>query len=386
MKIVEVRTTVVTVPFTRPEVWARGARPCVTNVILELETDDGLTGLGECGGGQKMAEAIAGFSRYLVGSDPFDLIERQRQRLHWSPAPDAFCAMEMALLDLQGKATGRPVYQLLGGAVHRQVPFMYYLLRDKIDVMGREAAAAVAAGFDTVFIKVGVEIEEDLAAIQAVRDAIGPHAKLRIDPNESWTVGTAARIFRRIEALDIELVEDPVPHVDLAGWRKLRASTSVPIAAQENAHTLADILTVIREGAADIILVDPYRNGGLTGMKSAAVLAEAAGLPVYMHSGGSLGVATAAAVHTLATIPNNVLASQTYAQFMGGDVVKEDVNRFEKGCLSPSEQPGLGVTLDAEKLAHFHEVYVRGEVVDGSFRRDDLSQEVAEENLYYPKY
>jgi L-alanine-DL-glutamate epimerase-like enolase superfamily enzyme len=292
----------------------------------------------------------------------------------------------MALLDLQGKATGQPVYKLLGGAVHRQVPFMYYLLRDTLDIMSSEAAAAVKAGFDTIFIKVGVDIEEDLAAIRAVRDAIGPYTKFRIDPNESWTVGTAARLFRRLEPLDIELVEDPAPHQDLAGWRKLRASTNIPIAAQENAHTLTDILTVIKEGAADIILIDPFRNGGLTGMKWAAVLAEAAGLPVYMHSGGSLGVATAAAVHTLATIPNNVLASQTYAQFMGGDVVKEEVNRFEKGCLAPSEQPGLGVTLDAEKLAHFHEVYVRGEVVDGSYRRDDLRQEVAEENLYYPRF
>jgi L-Ala-D/L-Glu epimerase len=386
MKIRKIQTTVVTVPFTRPEIWARGARPCVTNVILEVETDDGLVGLGECGGGQGTANAIEEFSRYLLGSDPFDLIEQLRQRLRWSPSPSAFAAIETALLDLQGKATGQPVYKLLGGAVHRQVPFMYYLLRDKIEVMSQEAAAAVAAGFDTVFIKVGVEIEEDMEAIQAVRDAIGPHCKLRIDPNESWTIGTAARLFRRLESCDIELVEDPVPHDDLAGWRKLRASTSIPIAAQENAHTITDILAVIREGTADIILIDPFRNGGYTGMKSASALAEAAGLPVYMHSGGSLGIATAAAVHTLSTISNNVLASQTYAQFMGGDVVKEDVNRFVNGCLSPFEQPGLGVTLDTEKLAYYHEVYVRGDVVDGSYRREDMSQEVSAGNLYYPKY
>jgi L-alanine-DL-glutamate epimerase-like enolase superfamily enzyme len=105
-----------------------------------------------------------------------------------------------------------------------------------------------------------------------------------------------------------------------------------------------------------------------------------------MHSGGSLGIATAAAVHTLSTISNNVLASQTYAQFMGGDVVKEDVNHFVNGCLSPFEQPGLGVTLDVEKLAYYHEVYLRGDVVDGSYRREDMSQEVSAGNLYYPKY
>ena len=384
MKISDVRTTVVTVPFTRPEVWARGARPCVTSMVLELETDDGLVGLGECGGGPHAAQAVQRLSRYLLGADPFDLIERLRLRFMGS-SMTTFYAIETALLDLQGKASRQPVYKLLGGAVHRQVPYMYYLLRDTPEVMAQEAAQAIKSGFDTIFIKVGIDIEEDLTVIRAVREAIGPKPKFRIDPNESWSVGTAARLFRMIEPYDIELSEDPIPVRDVAGLRKLRASTSIPLAAQENVQTLADILTVIQEGVADIILIDP-RNGGLTGMRRAAAIAEAAGLPVYVHSGGDLGIATAALTHMLATVPNNILASQTYYQFLGGDIVREKVDCFEKGCLSPSELPGLGVTLDPDKLAHFHEVYVRGEIVDGSYRRDDPRQEVDEGNLYYPKF
>ena len=388
MRISQVRTTIVTVPFTRPEVWGRGTRLCTTNLILELETDEGLVGLGECNGGVDAATKVQEFSRYLVGFDPLDLIERLRQRLLRAidPAPGPFASIEMALLDLLGQATNQPLYKLLGGAVHRQVPFMYYLLRDSLEVMAKEAAGAVKAGFGTVYIKAGIEIEEDLAVIKAVREAIGPQCKLRIDPNENWTVGTAARLFRHLERYDLELVEDPVPRHDLAGWCRLRASSSIPIAAQECAYTMSQMLTVIEKGAADIILIDPMRNGGLTGMRWAAALAEAAGLPVYMHSGGTVGVATSAAVHALSTIPNNLLASQTYYQFMGGEVTKEQVNCFQDGCLSPSERPGLGVTLDPGKVAQFHEIYERGELVDGSFRRDDLSQEVAEENIYYPRF
>jgi len=384
MRISQVRTTVVTVPFTRPEVWARGARPCVTNVILELETDEGLTGLGECGGGEAASAAIQRLSSYLLGFDPFD-IERLRQRMG-RESPNVFAVIEMALLDLQGKALGEPLYKLLGGAVHQKVPFMYYLLRDEPEVMAKEATAAVEAGFETVYVKLGVDLEEDLEAIRTIRDAVGPRCKLRCDPNEAWTVGTAARWFRRLEKFDLELAEDPIPHQDFAGLRKLRASTSIPIAAQEGCHTLSDILTVIKEDAADIILIDQHRNGGLSGMKRAAALAEAAGLPVYKHSGGELGISTSAAIHALSTIPNNLLASQTYYQFMGGDVVKEKIDRFERGCLSPSDRPGLGVTLDPGKLAHFHKIYERGEVVDGSYRREDLRQEVPEGRLYYPRF
>ncbi|MCC7354112.1 MAG: mandelate racemase/muconate lactonizing enzyme family protein [Anaerolineae bacterium] len=384
MKISQMRSTIVTVPFTRPEVWARGARPCVTNVIVELETDDGLVGLGECG--VSASATVQSLSRYVIGADPFDLLERLKQRLRWSRVPMAFCAVEMAVLDLQGKALGLPLYRLLGGAVRRKVPFMYYLLRDKPEVMAREAAAAVKAGFSTIYIKVGIEIDEDIEVIQAVREAIGPRPKFRIDPNESWTVGTAVRLLRRLQDYDLELVEDPVSREDLAGWRRLRACTSVPIAAQENAHTLTDMFRVIKEDAADIILVDPFRNGGLSAMKHAAAMVEAAGLPVYVHSEAALGIATAALTHTLATIPNNLLANQTYYQFLGGDVVKERMDSFENGCLTPSERPGLGVTLDMERVSRFHEVYVRGEVVDGAYRREDMRQEASEDEAYYPRF
>ena len=222
--------------------------------------------------------------------------------------------------------------------------------------------------------------------IETVRSAIGPQCRLRADPNENWTIGTAARLFGRLEKFDLELVEDPVPHQDFAGWRKLRASTTIPIAAQQNARTLSEILTVIKEDAADIILIDPARNGGLSGMKIAAALAQAAGLPVYMHSGGNLGIATSAAVHALSNIPNNLLANHSYYQFLGGEVVKEKVDCFEGGCLSLSDGPGLGVTLDPEKVAHFHEIYERGEVVDGSYRRDNLQQEAPEGTIYFPRF
>jgi L-alanine-DL-glutamate epimerase-like enolase superfamily enzyme len=364
MKISKVQTTVVTVPFTRPEIWAQGARPCITSVILELTTDNGITGLGETLGDERAAAQIEAMVR--SGLDPFEL-ELLRQR--YSGRSSLYAAVETALLDIQGKAIGEPVHKLFGGAVRRKVVYMYYLLRDHPKVMAEEALKAAEAGFDTIYIKVGIDVKEDLEAIRNIREAIGMEPKLRIDPNEKWTVGTAARLGHYLQDFNLELLEDPIPRQDLGGMRRLRASLNIPIAAQESCVTLKDIFNVLANEAADIILVDQHRNGGLTGMRRAAAMVEAAGMPVYKHSGGELGISTAAATHALSTMPNNLLASQTYWQFLEGDIIQEPIagELLENGYVEVSDRPGLGVMLDRRKLAHYHDVYLRKEVVDGNY-------------------
>jgi len=357
---------------------------------LELTTDDGITGLGETLGDERAAAAIEAMIR--PGFDPFDL-EPLRQRHGYGYG--LYAAVEMALLDVQGKAIGQPVHKVLGGAVRRKVPYMYYLLRDHPEVMAEEAAKAVADGFETVYIKVGIDAKQDLAAIRSIRERIGLEPKLRVDPNEKWSVGTAARLGHYLEEFNLELVEDPIPHQDLAGMRRLRASLNIPIAAQESCITLPDIFSVLANEAADIILVDHHRNGGLTGMKKAAAMVEAAGMPVYKHSGGELSISTAAATHALSTIPNNLLANQTYWQFLQGDIVREPIAKelLENGYLEVPDRPGLGVTLDRDKLAHYHEVYLRKEVVDGNYqwnpstyRIDDLTQHAPPEFSLTPRF
>jgi len=373
MKISKVKTTVVTVPFTRPEIWAQGARPCITSVILEVTTDDGITGLGETLGDERAAAEIEAMVR--PGLDVFEL-EPLRHR--YSGRSSLYAAVEMALLDIQGKAIGEPVHKLFGGAVRRKVAYMYYLLRDHPKVMAEEALRAVEAGFDTIYIKVGIDIQEDLTAIRSIREAIGLKPKLRIDPNEKWTVGTAARLGHYLEEFNLELLEDPIPRQDLGGMRRLRASLNIPIAAQESCVTLRDIFTVLANEAADIVLVDQHRNGGLTGMRRAAATVEAAGMPVYKHSGGELGISTAAATHTLSTMPNNLLASQTYYQFLEGDVIQEPIAKelLENGYIEVPDLPGLGVTLDRSKLAHYHDVYLRKEVVDSNYQWNRLTYRI----------
>lgn len=147
MRVSKIETTIVTVPFSRPEIWARGARPCVTNVIVEMTTDEGIVGLGETGGGEGAAASIQDMKPYLLNFDPFDIEILNQRWCHYRQSPPlGYAAIEMAMLDIQGKATGKPVYNLLGGAVHRRVPYMYYLLRDNPKVMAEEAKKAVEAG------------------------------------------------------------------------------------------------------------------------------------------------------------------------------------------------------------------------------------------------
>lgn len=318
-----------------------------------------------------------------LGLDPFEL-EPLRQRHAYSHG--LYAAVEMALLDIQGKAVGEPMHKLLGGAVRRRVPYMYYLLRDRPEVMAQEAAEGIETGFDTVYIKVGIDVEQDLAAVRTIREAIGLKPKLRIDPNEKWSVGTAARLGHLLEEFNLELLEDPVPHRDLGGMRRLRASLHIPIAAQESCITLSDIFTVLAQEAADIILVDQHRNGGLTGMRRAAAIVEAAGMPVYKHSGGELGISTAAATHALSTMPNNLLASQTYWQFLEDDIIQEPIAKqlLENGYSEVPDRPGLGVTLDRKKLAHYHEVWLRKEVVDGNYPWNRSTYRIDESDRHRP--
>lgn len=383
MKISEVKTTIVTVPFSRPEIWARGARPCITNVILELITDEGIIGLGETGGGERSASILESMRSYLVGLDPFDI---ELVRLKYGRNSPTYAAVEMALLDIQGKVFDKPLYKLLGGAVRRNVPYMYYLLRDDPKVMAKEVLRAFEDGFETIYIKVGVDLKDDLEAIRVIRETIGFEPRLRIDPNETWTVGTTISLGSKLQKFNLELLEDPIPHFDIGGMRRLRSSLDIPIAAQESCVTQSNIFHILSNEAADIILVDQHRNGGLKGMIKCASMVEAAGMPVYKHSGGELGISSSAALHTLSTIRNNLHANQTYYQFLEDDVVKESIPIFRDGCLKVPDRPGLGVTLDRKKLAHYHEVYLRKEVIDGSYQPNNIKQEVSEEWYYYPRF
>ncbi len=369
MKISSVELTPVSVPFHEPETWVWGQRRGISNVIVQLHTDDGLTGLGEAVGfpsTQVVLVALAELVPLLKGRDPHHveritrLIYARRGWHHYRHVGNgAIAGVEMALWDLLAKAARQPVVNLLGGPLTETVPFYYHIPSKALDAMAQEAKRAVAQGVTTLYLKIGFGEETDIAMVAAVREAGGKGVKVRVDANEAWTPAEAIHMIRKLEPFDIEFVEQPVSMYDVDALARVRAASAIPIAANQTSWTEFNVLDIIRRQAADVILTDQHQIGGLLAFKKVCALCEYAQLPVLKHSFGDLGISTAAGLHILSSCPNTTtMASQTHLHFMQHDIVRP-AHTFTRGALSVPRAPGLGVELDLERMAEAHERFQR---------------------------
>ena len=248
---------------------------------------------------------------------------------------------------------------LLGGPVRERIPYYRYIPMGPSEHMAAEAAVGVGEGFGTIYLKSGFDREKDVADVAAVREAIGPEPKLRIDPNEAWSPAEAIAIMRELEPYDLEFVEQPVSMYDIAGLARVRRATRIPIAANQAAWLEFDVLQIVRERAADVVLACPHQLHGLLAFAKVAALCEIAGLPIVKHSFGDLGVTTFAAAHVLATLPNATLANQTHYNLLEDDIIAGAPPVFEQGALRLPAGTGIGVELDADKVALYEEAYRR---------------------------
>jgi L-alanine-DL-glutamate epimerase-like enolase superfamily enzyme len=369
VRIADVRTTVVSVPFRADEVWAFGRRRGITNVLVELETDDGLVGIGESVGWPTPETALAVIESVrprVLGADPFRseaLLAAVYQRAGWHyfrhTAGCALAGIEMALWDLAGKACGLPLHVLFGGALSERVHYYWYVAAGSTEAMAESARTGVERGFETLYLKVGFEPGGAVADVRAVREAVGPEPRLRVDANESWTVAEALRAIRALEPLGVEFVEQPVNMYDLAALGEVQERAGVPIAANQTTWDEYATLAVLRDGLAAVVVTDPHQLGGVGRFKRVAAMCEIAGTSVVKHSFGDLGVSTFAAAHVLATCPNARLAHQTHYQLLEDDVIAGGPPVLGSGALALPDRPGIGIELDPERVARFAELYRR---------------------------
>jgi len=378
MRITSLKTTVVAIPFTGAEKWAWGGRNGLANVILEIETDAGLMGLGEAGGYPTpdiVVAVIRSLEGLVVGENPFH-IERILKRMyaiggwhHVRASNTGIAAIEAACWDIVGKACNQPLVNLFGGPVRDRVEYMYYLVRKPAAELASDARDAVRRGFRTLYLKVGGNRpEEDIELVAAIREGAGPDALIRVDANEAWSSGAAIRIIRELERYKLELVEQPVSARNLTEMAYVRSQIATPVLANEASWTRYDALEVIRHNAADVVSVDFQMDGGLLNMKRSAGLCEIAGLPVLKHSLGELGIATYAALHVMASTPNFLYANQSYASFLADDIIEgAGPLPYHDGCLATPQAPGIGVQLDRDKLARYADLYRK----QGNFRFSD---------------
>ena len=368
MRITGLRATPVAVPFREDELWAFGGRRGMVCILLEVDTDEGLIGIGEASAypsADIVLAVIRSLEPLVVGEDAF-AIERIMKRInvvgtwhHVKATSPAIAAVEMACWDLVGKACNQPLVNLFGGRVRDRVEYFYYLSRKPAAEIGADARRAVQAGFRTLYLKVGSDDpSEDIERVEAVRDAAGPAALIRVDANEAWSSSAAIRIIGEMERFGLELVEQPVSGRNLAEMAYVRARIAPPMLANEASWTRYDQLDVIRHGAADVLSVDNQMDGGLLNLKRSAGMCEVAGLPVLKHSLGELGVAMYAAAHVMAATPNFLYANQGYASLLSDDIVLgASPLPYVDGCLELPTAPGIGVELDRERVARYAEVY-----------------------------
>ena len=374
MKITGLKSTVVAVPTRNDGPSEVSGSPYRLAVLVEISTDEGLVGLGEAPnpvGAEATKIIIDSAEPLLLGNDPTDVEILKKSlyahynltHLHIHAACWALNGIDMALWDIVGKVCQQPLYKLWGGAFRKKIQFYGYVQRATPENVAAQATARVKEGFSTVYMKVGFDEELDLACVKAMREAIGPKPKIRIDANQSWPAGEAIRIIKRLGECDLEFVEQPVLMYNIDALSRVRAAVDVPIASHESSWTMYEAINVIKREAADVIHVDPRFDAGFVGARMTAGIAEAAGLPVVMHSFGELGVAQNAYLHLIASAPNYIFANQSGYGDLTDDIIQGGLLTFKDGCLDLPEGPGIGVELDREKVkaySGYYEEHIKG--------------------------
>jgi L-alanine-DL-glutamate epimerase-like enolase superfamily enzyme len=382
MRIRDVRTIPLEYPLPHPVFDANYRMASKPALLVEVETDSGLIGLGEAahfGGPLRSTQVvIEGELRdHVLGEDPRDiehLWEQMHQRSYKHARGGlvvaAMSGIDIALWDLRGKMAGMPLWRLLGG-YRRRVPAYatggFYAEGKGIQELCEEMGAYCQHGFQAVKMKVGrntdiegsplramthrgtceVSLAEDLARVRAVRETIGPDTRLMIDANGAWDVPTAVKVGRALEPLDLYWFEEPVCPDDVAGSARVAKKVAIPVAGYETcSYGKVSFRDYISAGAVHFVQPDVAWSGGLTEALKIAHLAQVWNLPVAPHIHGS-AVAVAAAVHLLGAIPNASLAEMVFpAHPLMDKLVREPLVVDGTGHIALSERPGLGVELD----------------------------------------
>lgn len=370
MKIVDLRARTVAVPTNAKLRHSTGVHPgYFVRTVLEVVTDDGIVGLGEVGGGDQRGALLKLKSR-VIGLDPFHLEQiklKVLRSIYYLSNARLYAAIEMACLDIQGKALGRPVSDVLGGRVRDRVPFIAYLFwrydrpgggddttaEDLADHCGE---LADTLGVTAMKLKAGVERpEEEARVLELCRERLGDEFKLRIDPNGVWSVPTAVRIGRRLEAIAPEYFEDPA--WGLLGNAEVRSQVRIPIATNMYPAKFDDLGPAIKLGAVDIVLTDLHYWEGPRGVKDLAAVCRTFGLGLAMHSGVELGIELAAMLHTASTIPEMVTPGDAHYHCLTDDIIVGGPMRYEGGSIAVPTGPGLGVELDPEKVEKYERAF-----------------------------
>lgn len=362
MLISALRVTPLRLALKTPYIWSQGVEEAFTVNLIEIEAADGTIGYGEtttAPDADAQAMILRKLSRHFIGQPVADFtrLAQEAYRANFltfgGNMPRFFnqlrSGLEMAALDLQGKLLGLPVWDLLGGAVRQDVGYFYFLQGESVTEIAADAQQAAAMGEPVIYLKVGVGEAHDMAAVKAVRAAIG-NTRLRLDANEAWDVATSLRMIAAFAPYDVEYIEQPTPSTSQAALAQVAARSPIAIGADQSVFTLQEVHTAATVHRADLIAVGPREIGGLRPMMKAAAVAEAAGLNICIHSSMTTGITTCAEHHLGRAIPNLDDGNQIMWQLLAEDIVASPALTPSRGRLALAAKPGLGFELDRDAI------------------------------------
>ena len=363
MKITKVEVFPVSIPwFPKPHRSAGGTFTVQEDTVIKIHTDQGLVGLGEAvyrpnlAGTQEINVLVLSkyFAPALIGENPLE-IARIIQKLGGADCPylPALHAVDIALYDILGKATGQPLYRLLGGKTRESMGVSRSLPLGTPEEAAERAIALKEKGYKLLTVKIGMDSELDGRRILAVKKAVGDWPPVEADINGAYTVDVAIKTLKRLEGV-IDDVEQPVAPWDLFGMARVCEALDMPVIADQGMITPRDVSLTIRLEAADQICLKLAERGGITLANECVTIAKAANIPVSTGSAWPMGIGTAALHHW--AIANDwvrpPIGYGTPLERYNDDIITEPVH-LKNGEVTVSDKPGLGVELDEKKMAKY---------------------------------
>jgi L-alanine-DL-glutamate epimerase-like enolase superfamily enzyme len=364
MKIQELAVTPLFCRLKQPYHWSQGVIHTTTILLVEVKTTGGIVGIGEISASPNVDAALAVLKQLtplIVGESIYDG-SRIMERCYVSAfatrgagsAPryfsQLFSGIELALWDAVGKSAKQPLHKLLGGAVHETISYFGFIQGDTPEELAHHASCLAAEGFQVFYLKVGRGEARDVAAVKAVREAIGDR-RLRLDANEAWDMLTARRMISLMSAFGVEMIEQPLSAAtSVSAFAQLRSLSNVPLAADQSVFCLQEVYELCRHGAVDMITLGLHETGSVARLRKAAAVAEAAGLSLCNHGIFESGITTCAANQVLATIPNLDDGNQIMWQLLEEDLVRAPQLIPTNGRLAISTLPGLGFELNVDAV------------------------------------
>lgn len=371
MRIAKLETYVLEARLDKPIQFGIGPYGAFTATLVELTTDDGITGVGECIARRapRVTDTVLRDLLWPVvqGRDPRDAggiwDDELRLLRGWGHyrgfVQEAMSGVDQALWDIVAQAQGIPLYKALGGAGRDRVPvYASSVYIADLDTMQRETREQVEKGHTALKMKCGRTSDlggfrTDVESVRAVREAAGPDIEIGIDVNGAYDAATAIRFCDAVERYDVTFLEEPVYPDDIDGYEQIRRHTTIGLACGESEFGVFGFRELLRRRAVDIVQPDVARVGGFTAAMRVGALVHSHNVRYAPHTGFSCGVAQLASIHLAAAVPNLWKVEEMYIWNPIAELFTEPLPKATKGVCGVPQRPGLGLDLDKKKIAKY---------------------------------